>query len=121
MNFILKKIGYFCIRSTLFTDFMSVQSWANPADAPSRFVSLISWKQKLPKHLPPIHSCVFLQLQAHTEEKLLLEPLSEEALVHAKRLQAQDPIRCVLPFTKSALSSHSPAPVDVCRVPLLRA
>ena len=53
MNFLLRKLGFWCLAYDIALERVWVPTWANPPDAPSRNRPLESWYASLPKLLPP--------------------------------------------------------------------
>ena len=72
-NHVLRKLAYECLASSLTVDLLWVPSWANPADAPSRRVSLDRWRRDLP-FWPMEHPSVVRESTAVIRE---LKPLQE--------------------------------------------
>ena len=80
LNHVLRKLAYECLASSLTVDLLWVPSWANPADAPSRHVSLDRWRRHLPLWLVQPPSVVHESTAVIRELKLLQEPLPARAI-----------------------------------------
>ena len=48
LNFRLRQLAALSLEMGIYVDLLWVPTWANPADAPSRFVGLLTWRSKLP-------------------------------------------------------------------------
>ena len=80
LNHVLRKLAYECLASSLTVDLLWVPSWANPADAPSRHVSLDDWRRDLPIWPVQSPSVVHESTAVIRELKLLKEPLPARAI-----------------------------------------
>ena len=75
-NFLLGKLGFWCIACDIALENVLVPTWANPADAPPRNKAINNWSlQKLPH--PP--TAVVALGHALAKMDLLREPLSAAA------------------------------------------
>ena len=79
LNFCLRQFANGCLASSLTVDLLSVPSWANPADAPSRQTSLAAWRRGLLTWRVQPPEVVHGSLAVARELKLLQEPLPPHA------------------------------------------
>ena len=78
INFLLRKLGFWCPAYDIALELVWVPTWANPADASSRNKPIKSWHASLPKP-PPRPTAIFATVHALSEQNLLREPLSATA------------------------------------------
>ena len=78
INFLLRKLGFWCLAYGIALEIVCVPTWAKPADAPSRNKPIEDWHASLPK-LPRPPTAVFASVHALAEPNLLVEPLSMAA------------------------------------------
>ena len=96
INFLLRKLGFWCLAHDIALELVWVPTWANPADAPSRSKPIEGWYASLSK-LPPPPTAVFASAHALSELDLLREPLSAAALTageHVHNLESSGAFSC---------------------------
>ena len=75
VNFIFRKLGFWCLAFVIALELVWVPTWPNPADAPSRSKTIGSWYAALTR-LPPLPGATLASTQARSELDLLREPVS---------------------------------------------
>jgi len=54
LNFRLRKLGALLLARDLYLEVVWIPTWANPADAPSRFTALTEWYRSIPALIPTV-------------------------------------------------------------------
>ena len=78
MNFHLRRLTAACLTHEVQLIIFWLPSWANPADAPTRFYSLDAWRAKFPRAAPPWSEMVPL-LQERLDAELKPEKVVERS------------------------------------------
>ena len=89
INFLLRKLRFWCLAYDIALELAWVLTWTNPADAPSRGKPIESWYASLPK-FPPTLTAVFASVQGLSELDLLREPLSVAAHAVGEHVQREN-------------------------------
>ena len=96
INFLLRKLGFWCLACDIALELVWVPTWANPADAPSRNKPIANWYASVPK-LPSTPTAVLASAPALSELNLLCEPLSiaaQSAREHVRKLDSSGAFSC---------------------------
>ena len=104
INFLLRKLGFWCLAHDIALELVWLPTWANQADAPSRNMPIESWYASLPKLLSP-PTTVLASAHALSELDLHREPLS--AAVHTTK----EPVRKLESSGAFSCSKMKPAHV----------
>ena len=110
-NFLLRKLGVWCLACDIALELVWVPTWAHPADAPSRSKPIESWYASLPK-LPSTPTAALASAPALSELALLREPLSvavHTAGEHARELEFSRAFSCLK--TKPVYVENAPSQV----------
>ena len=95
-NFLLQKLGFWCLACDIALELVWVPTWANPVDAPSRNKRIECWYSSLPE-LPATPPAVLASAPALSELNLLREALSvaaHSAKEHVRKLESSGAFSC---------------------------
>ena len=102
VNFLLRKLWFWCLAHDVALELEWVPTWANPADAPSRNKPIESWYASLPKRPPP-PTAAFASVHARSELDLLREPQHANICGHCSPLVSSAARERDLPVVKMKL------------------